>query len=108
MLLARPTPAVIPDSHGDWLILAETALYPSVEELARPEYRIAGLRINPANFAPSRQNFVSNISLKIHGRAKQFPSAAYPTRFMPAISAGARARNRLLSPRPALTGLIST
>lgn len=78
MLLARPTPAVIPDSHGDWLILAETALYPSVEELARPEYRIAGLRINPANFAPSRQNFVNSISLKNARTGEMVPVRGLP------------------------------
>jgi len=64
MLLAKPTPNVNIDDKGEWMILTESSSYPSVEELARPELKIAGLRLNPANFAPSRQNFINNISLR--------------------------------------------
>ncbi|MFT3675653.1 MAG: hypothetical protein QM781_07115 [Chitinophagaceae bacterium] len=64
MLLAKPTPNVSIDDKGEWMILTESSSYPSVEELARPELKIAGLRLNPANFAPSRQNFINNISLR--------------------------------------------
>ena len=64
MLLARPSPNVIMDDKGEWMLLTDISLYPSVEELARPELKIAGLRINPRNYAPSRQNFISNIRLK--------------------------------------------
>lgn len=64
MLLAKPTPNVSIDDRGEWMLLTESNSYPSVEELARPELRIAGLRINPKNFAPSRQNFINNIYLK--------------------------------------------
>ncbi|HET6995881.1 MAG TPA: hypothetical protein VFI06_12905, partial [Chitinophagaceae bacterium] len=56
MLLAKPTPNVGIDDKGEWMLFSEFSLYPSVEELARPELKIAGLRINPANYAPSRQN----------------------------------------------------
>lgn len=63
MLLAKPTPNVSTDEKAQWMLFTETSLYPSVEELARPELKIAGLRINPANYGPSRQNFISNISL---------------------------------------------
>jgi hypothetical protein len=52
LLLAKPTPGVFIDSKTEWLLLADRTLYPSVEELAMPELRIAGLRINPNNFAP--------------------------------------------------------
>ena len=61
MLLVKPTPGVSIDDKGDWMLLTESSSYPSVEELAKPEYRIAGLRLNPANFAPSRQNFITNL-----------------------------------------------
>lgn len=46
------------------MLFSETSSYPSVEELAQPELRLAGLRINPNNFAPSRQNFVTNVYLR--------------------------------------------
>src|SRR5262245_56743530 len=55
MLLAKPTPSVSIDDKGEWMLLSEISVYPSVEELARPELKIAGLRINPSNFASSRQ-----------------------------------------------------
>jgi dipeptidyl aminopeptidase/acylaminoacyl peptidase len=64
LLLAKLTPTVSLDSKAEWLVLADHSSYPSVAELAMPELRIAGLRINPENFAPSRQNYISNFSLK--------------------------------------------
>lgn len=60
LLLAKPTPSVSVDSKAEWMLLIDRNSYPSVEELARPELRIAGLRINPNNFAPSRQLLVAN------------------------------------------------
>lgn len=64
MLMAKPTPNVSIDDKAEWMLFTQSSNNPLVEELARPELRIAGLRINPANFAPSRQNFISNIFLK--------------------------------------------
>ena len=61
MLLAKPTPNVSMDDKAEWLLFIESNSYPSVEELAKPELRIAGLRINPANFSPSRQTFINNL-----------------------------------------------
>ncbi|HEX5653803.1 MAG TPA: hypothetical protein VFX58_12055, partial [Chitinophagaceae bacterium] len=54
MLLAKPTPTISIDDKGEWVLFTVSSSYPSVEELARPELRIAGQRINPNNFAPSR------------------------------------------------------
>lgn len=64
MLLAKPAPNVSVDEKGQWMLLTEASTYPSVEELAQPELKIAGLRINPKNYAPSRQNFINNLYLK--------------------------------------------
>lgn len=64
LLLAKPTPAVSIDDRGEWMLLSERNPYPTVEELGQPEIRIAGLRLNPANFSPSRQVFVNNFKLK--------------------------------------------
>ncbi|MGI4022912.1 MAG: prolyl oligopeptidase family serine peptidase [Janthinobacterium lividum] len=60
LLLAKPTPSVSVDSKAEWMLLIDRNSFPSVEELARPELRIAGLRINPNNFSPSRQLLVAN------------------------------------------------
>ena len=54
LVLVKPTPNVSLDDKAEWMLFTQSNSYPSVEELARPELRIAGLRINPNNFAPSR------------------------------------------------------
>ncbi len=78
MLLAKPAPNVSVDDKGEWMVLTDISLYPSVEELAKPELRIAGLRINPQNFAPSRQNFISNIWLKNISTGKEYKITGLP------------------------------
>lgn len=64
LLLAKPTPGVSIDSKAEWMLFSERNSYPSVEELAMPEYRIAGMRINPNNYSASRQTFINNFTLK--------------------------------------------
>lgn len=64
MFLVKPTPAVSVDEKGEWMILMQSAGYPSVEELARPELKLAGLRLNPNNFAPSRQTYFNELTLR--------------------------------------------
>lgn len=64
LLLAKPTPAVSIDSKAEWMLLSGRNSYASVEELAMPEYRIAGLRINPNNYAPSRQVYINSLTIK--------------------------------------------
>ena len=64
LLLAKPTPSVSFDNKGEWMLLMERSPYPLVEELAQPELRIAGLRINPNNFGPSRVVYISAFQLK--------------------------------------------
>lgn len=64
MLLAKKSPAVSVDEKAEWMLFMESSSYPSVEELARPELKIAGLRINPANHAPSRQTFINSLWLR--------------------------------------------
>jgi dipeptidyl aminopeptidase/acylaminoacyl peptidase len=79
MLLAKPSPNVSVDDKGEWMLFTDVSLYPSVEELARPEFRIAGMRINPNNYAPSRQNFISNIWLKNIGTGKEYKINGLPS-----------------------------
>ena len=64
LLLAKPTPSVSVDSKAEWMLFSERNSYPTVEELGQPEIRVAGLRLNPNNFSPSRQNFINNFSMK--------------------------------------------
>lgn len=64
LLLAKPTPSVSIDGKAEWMLLSERNSYPTVEELGQPEFRVAGLRINPNNFSPTRQNFINNFTLQ--------------------------------------------
>lgn len=64
LVLARPIPFVSIDRKGEWMLLMERSPLPTVEELAQPELRIAGLRINPNNFSPSRTVHSANLQLK--------------------------------------------
>ena len=64
LVLAKPTPSVSIDQKGEWMLMLERSALPSVEELAQPELRIAGIRINPNNFGPSRSFYSTNFQLK--------------------------------------------
>lgn len=64
LLLAKPTPLVRIDSKASYVLLLGRNSYPSVEELGQPEMKIAGLRLNPLNFSPSRQSPISSITLQ--------------------------------------------
>ncbi|RYY48807.1 MAG: S9 family peptidase [Chitinophagaceae bacterium] len=79
ILMAKPTPGVSIDDNGEWMLFTEYNPYPTVEELARPELRIAGLRINPNNFAPSRQTFINKVYLKNISSDKVLPISGLPS-----------------------------
>jgi dipeptidyl aminopeptidase/acylaminoacyl peptidase len=58
------TPFVTFSPDKQVLILMERSDYPTIEQLSRPELRIAGLRINPDNFGPSRGNYIIGLKVK--------------------------------------------
>ncbi len=61
---APQTPAVSVNPTNDWLVLLERPGYPTIEELAQPELRIAGLRINPRINGPSRSYNFTGMKIK--------------------------------------------
>lgn len=79
MLLAKSSPNVSLDDKGEWMLFTQSSSYPSVEELARPELKIAGLRINPENFAPSRQNYINELYLRNVSSSKEFKITGLPS-----------------------------
>jgi hypothetical protein len=78
LLLAKPTPTVNIDGKGEWMLLVERNSYPTVEELGQPELRIAGMRLNPNNYSPSRQSFINNFTLKNIRTNKEYKIAGLP------------------------------
>jgi dipeptidyl aminopeptidase/acylaminoacyl peptidase len=79
LILATPTPSISLDKNAEWMLFSERNSYPSVEELAMPEYRIAGLRLNPNNYAPSRQIFINNFTLKNIKTNTSYPLVGLPS-----------------------------
>ncbi|MFO0508346.1 MAG: S9 family peptidase, partial [bacterium] len=61
---APSTPAVLFSPDKAWMVFLDRSDYPTIEELSRPELRIAGLRINPDNFGQSRNNFFIGLKIK--------------------------------------------
>ncbi len=78
LVMAKPTPGVSFDSKGQYMLLLDRSDMPSVEDLAQPELRIAGLRINPNNFGPSRTSYFTNITIKEVATGKEFPVTGLP------------------------------
>lgn len=70
LVLSKPTPGVNVDQKGEWMILTERSDFPTIEDMAQPELRIAGLRLNPRNFGPSRAGYSISLQLK-HIPSKQ-------------------------------------
>lgn len=63
LALASPVPVVSIKNEAGWMLTLERNPFPSIEELAQPEYKVAGLRINAKNFSQSRQVNYSKITL---------------------------------------------
>lgn len=58
------TPTVSFSRSGDLMLLLERSDNPSIEDLAQPELRIGGIRINPATNGPSRSGSFYNVIIK--------------------------------------------
>ncbi|HRE50357.1 MAG TPA: prolyl oligopeptidase family serine peptidase [Flavitalea sp.] len=78
LALAKPVPGVTISKNGEWILFSERSAYPPVEELAQPELKIAGQRINPKNFSRSRQTFVNNLYLKRIKSGEEYTIAGLP------------------------------
>ncbi len=61
---APPTPSVSLSPDNEWLLILSRPNLPSIEEIAQPELRIAGIRINPRNNGPSHPRYYTGITLK--------------------------------------------
>jgi len=63
---ASPTPSVSISPQGDVLAILDRAGFPGIAELAEPELRLAGLRINPRNNGPAngRTQWLQGLSFK--------------------------------------------
>jgi dipeptidyl aminopeptidase/acylaminoacyl peptidase len=77
---ARPTPAVSPAPRGDVLLVAEYPALATLSDLAEPEYRLAGVRINPANNGPSQPRYFNSLRLQPLDGGQDRPIVGFPER----------------------------
>lgn len=79
ILLAPGTPSISIDDKGQYMLFIQRSSYPKIEELAQPELRIAGLRLNPNNFGPSRQTYVTSFRIKNLTTGREIPVTGVPS-----------------------------
>lgn len=77
---APPTPRVTLGPHRQWMLLMEQPSLPSIAEVAQPELRIAGLRINPRTHGRSRTRPYSGLTLKRISDRTETPVKGLPDR----------------------------
>ena len=79
---APPTPivAVSPaDPSGKkWMLIEFISGLPSIEDMAQPELRLAGLRFNPKTNGPSRGRYVTALHLKALPDGAETPVSGLP------------------------------
>lgn len=73
------TPNVSVDSKGKWMLIMERSDLPTIAELSQPELRLAGLRLNPATNAASRQQYITNFKLRKLGDKTDITIKNLPT-----------------------------
>ncbi len=65
LVTAKPTPTVSVDGKGEWMLLMErNTATTTIAELSEPEFRLAGLRLNPATSGPSRAVYINGLTLR--------------------------------------------
>lgn len=79
LLEAPLTPAVVFSPDKKWMVLLDRSDYPTIEELSRPELRLAGLRIDPGNNGQSRQRYLIGIKLKNLADKKEYEVKGLPS-----------------------------
>jgi dipeptidyl aminopeptidase/acylaminoacyl peptidase len=78
LVTAPQTPLVSVNSSGEWLLLLERPGYRTIEDLAQPELKLAGLRINPRTNGASRGGTYSGLSLQHTIKGEVKPIAGLP------------------------------
>ncbi len=82
LLEAPLTPVVMLSPDRQWMLLLDRSDFPSIEELSRPELRLAGLRINPDNFGPSRGSYYTGMRVKNIATGREYSIANLPEKLL--------------------------
>jgi dipeptidyl aminopeptidase/acylaminoacyl peptidase len=77
---APPTPMVSIDPTRQWMLIIDYPNLISIEEMAQPELRLAGIRINPKTHGPSRERYMTGLKLKNIKDGKEYNIKGLPAR----------------------------
>jgi dipeptidyl aminopeptidase/acylaminoacyl peptidase len=61
MVDAPQIPQTLLSPNNEWVMFVDRPALPPIAELAQPELRLAGVRINPRNFSASRTGYATSI-----------------------------------------------
>lgn len=73
-----PTVSVSPDER--WMLLMQAPGLPPIDEVAAPELRLAGLRINPRTNGPSRAAYLESLKFKNISEGTELPVTGLPAK----------------------------
>ncbi|MFL6709242.1 MAG: prolyl oligopeptidase family serine peptidase [Massilia sp.] len=76
---APRAPGMSLSPRRDLLTMVPTPALPSIVEVAQPELKLAGLRINPRTYSPSRFSFGSDLSLLDIATQQELPITGLPS-----------------------------
>ncbi len=80
LVIAERPPLPQPDPHCRYLALLKRPGFKALEELAQPELRLGGLRINPLNHDLSRGAYFVGLSLQDIASGREIPVAGLPSK----------------------------
>ncbi|MEP7320303.1 MAG: prolyl oligopeptidase family serine peptidase [Saprospiraceae bacterium] len=78
LVTAPPTPAVMFTQKADWMLLLQRNPFLEIADLAQPELKIGGIRINPKAYAQSRVPFIISIKLKNSKSGSEYSISGIP------------------------------
>lgn len=64
LFLPPKDPSLTLSSDYQWLIITQEPPLPSIEQLAKPEEKLAGIRFDPALFTPSRLDYATSLTMQ--------------------------------------------
>ena len=75
--LAKQPPTVLLSGDGKWMLQLDNVPFLSVEELAKPEYKLGGTRVTDI-FGPSRREGYSGLTLMDVTTKKEYAISGLP------------------------------
>lgn len=78
VVMAKPSPSTRLSDNNQWAIQLERSSYRTLQKLAEPELKLAGMRINPNTFGASRQVEFTGVSLMHVATQKVTPVSGIP------------------------------